>query len=128
MSDPATDAVRRIPPGGLVVVAGSRPGVGVTSAVKALQTALAGAPATGRGRKPKPVTILDTGVVGEWAPEDRPTQAADLVLLVVHAGCMPGHVHRLASRLIGEFRADTILIRHREPVRAPAIEDNITIN
>ncbi|XDZ66208.1 hypothetical protein AB8880_02105 [Alphaproteobacteria bacterium LSUCC0684] len=128
MIDPATEAMHDLPPGGLVIVAGSRPGVGVTSAVRALQAALAGASAGARGRKSKPVTILDVGVVGEWTAEDRPAQAADLVLLVVHEGCMPGHVHRLASRLIGEFRAETILIHHRDPVGFPASGDNITIN
>jgi len=139
MTDLSVDAVQQLSAGALVVVAGSRPGVGVSTAAKELCSALpagkkavlvrqipAVAPRKKRGR-PEPVTILDAGVVGEWAEEDRPDRPADLALLVVHEGCMPGHAHHLAQRLVADFQAETILIRHRRPDQ-PAADDNITNN
>lgn len=140
MIDAAVDAVLSLPPGGLVIVAGSRPGVGVTTVARALcaelpmenpanlMSLLPVTDADGKPVKRAPITILDVGVVGEWAPEDRPSRPADLVLLVVHEGCMPGQVHRLAQQLVADYQAETILIKHRQPAPLGVAGLNIKTN
>jgi len=104
---PDNEAAALLPRNGLAVLAGSRPGVGVSHASEALRLGLI--------EKGRTATILDAGTVGEWADQDKPRAAADLVVLVVHHGCLPGHVHQLAARLMAAFRAGAIIIRHRAP-------------